>query len=141
MTNAGNARPGSGFISVDNNDGTAATAWTLRNEAGLHKGALHWNIVPWYLGVASRKPTSKELKQGGGELLTLLPLLGELRVVLLCGRAAQRGWERHVAPFIGDGLIAIETWHPSPLAMNQVGKRGALKAAVERAEAIAHSTR
>lgn len=47
MTNAGNRRPGSGFISVDNNDGTAASILTLRNEADLHEGALHWNIVPW----------------------------------------------------------------------------------------------
>jgi hypothetical protein len=136
MTNAGNKRPGSGFISVDNNDGTAATAWTLRNEAGLHTGALHWNIVPWYLGVASRKPTARELGQGGAALLTLLPLLPDLRVVLLCGRAAQRGWKKHVAPFDND-LTVIETWHPSPLAMNQAGKRDELKATVERAAAIA----
>ncbi|KFF58224.1 hypothetical protein JF66_20160 [Cryobacterium sp. MLB-32] len=137
MTNATNLRPGSGFISVDNNDGTAANIWALRNEAGLHEGALHWNIVPWYLGVASRKPTAAELRQGGTELLTLLPLLGDLCVVVVCGRVAQRGWKRHVAPFVGDRLTVIETWHPSPLAMNQAGKREALKAAVERAAAIA----
>lgn len=138
MTNAGNRRPGSGFISVDNNDGTAVNAWNLRNEVGLHTGALHWNIVPWYLGVASRKPTATELGQGGRELLTLLPLLKELRVVLLCGRVAQRGWKRHVEPHLAGGLTVIETWHPSPLAMNQDGKRAALKSAIERAAAIAN---
>ncbi|WP_231556422.1 uracil-DNA glycosylase [Cryobacterium sp. MLB-32] len=137
MTNAGNRRPGSGFISVDNNDGTAANIWALRNEAGLHEGALHWNIVPWYLGAASRKPTAAELKLGGEELAGLLPLLSELRVVVLCGRAAQRGWKKHVAPCVGDQVIVIETWHPSPLAMNQAGKRAELKVAVERAAAIA----
>lgn len=66
--------------------------------------------------------------QGGGELLTLLRLLSELRVVVLCGRVAQRGWKRHVAPFVGARLTVIETWHPSPLAMNQAGKRDHLKA-------------
>lgn len=137
MTNAGNKRPGSGFISVDNNDGTAATAWTLRKEAGLHTGALHWNIVPWYLGGASRKPNAAELKQGGAELLTLLPLLTELRVVLLCGRAAQRGWQKHVAASIGDRLTVTETWHPSQLAMNQAGKRDKLQSDIERAADLA----
>jgi uracil DNA glycosylase len=60
-----------------------------------------------------------------------------LRVVLLCGRAAQRGWKKHVAPVLDRELTVIETWHPSPLAMNQAGKRDQLKAAVERAAAIA----
>ena len=68
---------------------------------------------------------------------TLLPLLPDLRVVLLCGRAAQRGWKKHVSPFI----TVIETWHPSRLAMNQAGKRDQLKAAVERAVEVAGTGR
>jgi hypothetical protein len=54
-----------------------------------------------------------------------LPLLRELRVVLLCGRAAQPGWTKHVALFIDDRLTMIEAWHLSPLAMRsdrQVGR-------------------
>ena len=46
MTNAGNPRRGSGFISVDNDDQTAANAWNARNDAGLHEGVMHWNAVP-----------------------------------------------------------------------------------------------
>ncbi len=52
MTNAGNARPGSGFISVDNDDQTAENVWHARSQAGLHAAVVQWNIVPWYLGTA-----------------------------------------------------------------------------------------
>jgi hypothetical protein len=34
MTNTDNTRPGSGFISVDNNDQSAENCWRLRNEVG-----------------------------------------------------------------------------------------------------------
>lgn len=128
-----NKRPGSGFISIDNSDGTAENCWRLRDEVGLVTGALHWNIVPWYLGPASRKPSAQELGQGALELRSLLPLLPQLRVVLTCGLHAQNGWRQHVAPFVKTDITVVDTWHPSPLAMKQPGKRDALKRAFERA--------
>lgn len=97
MTNSGNTRPGSGFISVDNDDRTAANCWTLRNETGLDDGVLHRNIVPWYLGPASKKPNAAELKDGAQETVRLLDGLPELRVVLACGLYAQNGWRKYVA--------------------------------------------
>ena len=137
MTNQENPRPGSGFISIDNDDQTAANAWTLRNEAGLDGHALHWNIVPWYLGVASRKPTAEELRQGSLELRSLITLLPDLRAVLLSGLYSQKGWKANIAPFVGDRFTAIDTWHPSPLALKQPGKRDELRRAFERARELA----
>lgn len=137
MTNSDNTRPGSGFISVDNDDLTAANSWTLRNETGLDDGVLHWNIVPWYLGPASKKPNAAELKAGAQETLCLLDTLPELRVVLACGLYAQNGWRRHVAPHLpNDNITIINTWHPSPLALKQPGKRDELREAFRRAAAL-----
>lgn len=137
MTNSDNTRPGSGFISVDNDDLTAANSWTLRNETGLDDGVLHWNIVPWYLGPANKKPNAVELKAGARETLRLLDTLPELRVVLACGLYAQNGWRRHIAPYLpNDNITVINTWHPSPLALKQPGKRDELRNAFMQAAAL-----
>jgi hypothetical protein len=133
MTNSENARPGSGFISVDNDDQTAANCWIARKNAGLDVGALHWNIVPWYLGAASIKPTTAELARGAMELRRLLPLLTKLRVVIFAGKIAQQGWHTNVEPFVGTPYATIDTWHPSPLSMNQPGHRDEFQRAIDRA--------
>lgn len=134
MTNSGNQRPGSGFISVDNNDQTAENTWRARSEAGLDDGVLCWNIVPWYLGPASRKPTSAEVSDGAEELLSLMTLLPLLDTIVLAGRYAQAGWNRHLARTLRRPAVrVIETWHPSPLALNQPGKRAEYVAALARA--------
>jgi hypothetical protein len=40
---------GSGFISADNNDDTAANFFRMRDQAGLPRDQLvAWNVVPWY---------------------------------------------------------------------------------------------
>lgn len=137
MTNADNKRPGSGFISVDNDDQSAANVWQMRNDTGLHHGVLGWNIVPWYLGPASIKPNADELRVGALELRRLLTLLPNVRVVIASGLFAQKGWTQHIAPFANKDLTVINTWHPSPLSMKQPGKRDALRRAYERAASLA----
>lgn len=134
MTNTAGKRPGSGFVSTDNNDATAENLWRARNAAGLDDGVLCWNIVPWYLGVASRKPTTAELRDGGGALHNLLTtVLSDVHTVVACGRYAQRGWSKFARPGLSKGIRTIETWHPSPLSMNQKGHRAELVAALGRA--------
>ncbi|MER7795897.1 uracil-DNA glycosylase [Microbacterium sp. NPDC096154] len=134
MTNASNIRPGSGFISVDNDDATAANIWQARSDAGLHSGCMLWNIVPWYLGPASVKPTKSELGEGAASLLELMGLLPKLTTVILAGRIAQQGWRAHIASSLRHPPVdVIETWHPSPLAMNQPGKRDQFAAALASA--------
>lgn len=123
MTNADNPRAGSGFISVDNNDQTAANVWMARNAIGLHRGALSWNIVPWYLGNAARKPTAAELVDGARELTSLMRLLPDLRVVVLSGRYAQHAWRSHVVEVPSPATDVVEMWHPSPQSLNQPGRR------------------
>ncbi|MWV50785.1 uracil-DNA glycosylase [Rathayibacter sp. VKM Ac-2803] len=137
MTNSSNRRPGSGFISADNDDQTAANCWNLRDEVGLTDHTLHWNIVPWYLGVASRKPTSRELEDGATELRGLLRLLTEVRVVVAAGLYAQKGWKRLPHGAVSSDMRVIDTWHPSPLALKQPGKRDELRRAFAEAADIA----
>lgn len=121
-TENGTRRPGTGFISVDNPDQTAVNCWTVRRNAGIGQDvALHWNIVPWYLGPASKKPDASELNAGAQALRSLLPLLPQLRVVVLAGLYAQNGWTKHMTTT--SDLTVIRVPHPSPLAMAQPGKR------------------
>jgi len=135
MTFEGHKRRGSGFISADNNDQTAENTWRSRAEAGLHDGALCWNIVPWYLGPpASVRPTADDLKDGADALVELMRLLPKLDTVVVSGRFAQRGWNRHLAHSLRrPDVRVIETWHPSPLALNHPGKRDEYVAALREA--------
>lgn len=108
---------GSGFISLDNDDGTAEALWRLIREADLPRRALvMWNIVPWYIGSASRirAPGRDDLEQARPYLRRLLERLPHLRVVLTLGRKAQRGWsaftDSNAVPVVRTG----ECPHPSP---------------------------
>lgn len=132
MTNVDNVRPGSGFISVDNNDDTAANLWKLRHEAGLHHGVLLWNFVPWYLA-AKKKPSAAEMAQGARELRGLLAALPNLRVIVNSGLYAQKGWTQHMERRMGGDYRVVNTWHPSALSLKQPGKRAELRSDLERA--------
>ncbi|MCJ1675666.1 uracil-DNA glycosylase [Rathayibacter sp. VKM Ac-2929] len=124
-------RDGSGFISVDNDDPTAATTWTLRDEVGLHNHTLLWNIVPWHL--VGGAPDTLEVQQGAKELRLLLQLLPDLRVVVNAGTVPRAGWAKNIAPYLVDGPTVIDSWSPGQRAMNQGSKRDELKRAFERA--------
>lgn len=133
MTNAQNNRPGSGFISSDNNDATAENLWRARQNAGLIDGTLLWNAVPWYLGPANKKPTIADLRDGANPVRELVSMLPKLHTVVTLGVFPTKGWTRFGRPNLGAALRTIETWHPSQLAMNQPGKRDHLVAALARA--------
>ncbi|MCJ1707853.1 uracil-DNA glycosylase [Microbacterium sp. VKM Ac-2923] len=133
MTNAGNPLRGSGFISVDNDDETAAFLWRCRAAAHLSDGVLHWNIVPWYLGDASVKPNAAELTQGGADLRELLKLLPYLEVVVLCGSYARNGWRKHVAPYLANSPEVLTTWHPSKRGVISQQRKNEFAATVRQA--------
>jgi hypothetical protein len=131
---------GSGLISPDNNDHTAALSWQLYREAGLAFDLIvSWNIVPWYLGTdrRNRPPEHTEVESALPYLRGLLELLPDLRVVLTVGKAAQAGWQqyrltgaRHLPP-------ALPCPHPSPRNVNtRPAMRGQILAALQRAQAI-----
>ena len=104
-----------GFVSLDNPDGTAENLSMLLRLAGLSRSkVLLWNSFPWQLsagGVVT--PTEPHLREAVPATLELLSLLPELRAVVLIGSRAQRGWQ-HVQPLLPAPLLTLDCPHPSP---------------------------
>lgn len=110
---------GSGFICVENNDGSAALQAEMLEAVGLTPHALTpWNAFPWYI---NRAPSGPELDAGVETVLRVADLMPQLRVVLLQGGDAKKAWARvlrHRPSIIAErGLAVIETFHPSPQAL------------------------
>lgn len=105
---------GSGIISIDNNDGTAANCFTLVQEAGLPRCSFtNWNIVPWYLPSGSRTQTTRlvDALEATQDLETLLGMFTNLDLVVTMGTHAKTGWEllRARSP-----MIRSLSWQPVP---------------------------
>jgi hypothetical protein len=132
---------GSGFISADNDDRSAENMWSIFREAGINRARdiVAWNIVPWYLGDENRigNVTARDLDQAQPALAELLSLLPHLGVVILCGRKAQRGWER--ARPEAD-VAVLQAPHPSGRWLNAHPEdRAKLVAALEQARRLTSS--
>jgi len=108
---------GSGFVSPDNDDPTAANLWAALAAAGVdrRREVVTWNVVPWYLGDATRIRAAavRDLDEARPALRELLALLPHLRVAVLLGRKAAAGWRR-----AGIELPALEAPHPSPQVLH-----------------------
>ncbi|SCX77029.1 uracil-DNA glycosylase [Nitrosospira sp. Nsp13] len=79
----------SGFISRNNPDETAKNFFTFNREAGLdRRRTVVWNVVPWYVGTGQkiRPVTLKDIRDAEPALRSLLPLLPNLKVVVLVGQ-------------------------------------------------------
>jgi uracil-DNA glycosylase len=111
----------SGFISPDNDDGSAANMWDLLNEAKIVRASdvVTWNVVPWYIGDATRikASTHRDHAEAADALRELLRLLPEVRVVLLLGQKAQRAWDA-LGPRGADSPTVLKAPHPSPRNLN-----------------------
>lgn len=110
---------GSGFICVENNDGSAELQSILLEKAGIAPfDLLPWNAYPWYI---NRAPRASELDAGVQTILHLLDLASKLEVVLLQGGDADRAWRRllRIAPSVERDreLTVVRTLHPSPQAL------------------------
>ncbi len=130
-------RGGSGFISPDNNDLSAQNMWNLLREAGIDRSrdVVTWNVVPWYIGddSAIRAAEANDLADAGAAIRTLVSLLPNLRLAVLIGSAAQRGWAR-----LGVDLPTIISPHPSQRSLaSRPHYRGQILAALREARAIA----
>lgn len=101
----------SGFISRNNDDPTAEHTFNFLRQAEISRRATClWNTVPGWNG--TRKLTSKELKQGAAALCELIPLLHNLKVVVLVGKRAANCWSKFGNL---ERLPSIVSAHPSPI--------------------------
>lgn len=92
-------RSGSGFISMDNDDPTAAFMHEIHAASGLKRSeTLLWNVVPWYIGADDGSRIRRAERQDSDDaeefLRELLARLPELIVVVLMGGAALAAWQR-----------------------------------------------
>jgi hypothetical protein len=109
------ASTGSGFLSMENDDDTAATIGGYFADAGINaREVVPWNAYPWYI---NRAPTAAELEDGVEPLRRLIGLLPRLCVVMLHGGSARDGWSRlargHPNVLAARGLHVIPTYHTS----------------------------
>ena len=84
---------GTGFVSRDNPDGTAANLFRFLTQAGIARSdTVIWNIVPWLIqtaGERNRNPTRAEVAEGLRHLPDFLDLLPRLELAVVAGRKAE----------------------------------------------------
>ncbi len=108
-TSAQGLRLGSGFISRDNDNPTAAAIHSFMRMAGLpRKATVLWNVIPWWNGTIAVK--GPELKAGISRLPDLVSRLPNLQGVVLVGRHAASARQA----LTGTGLLLSTSDHPSP---------------------------
>ena len=102
-------KQGSGFISRDNDDQTAAAIFGFMNAARIPRDqTLLWNAIPWWNGTI--RITPQEWRDGLSRLEALTALLPDLRGVVLVGKKAERA-----RAFLTErGLSVWASAHPSP---------------------------
>ncbi|MFG2563611.1 uracil-DNA glycosylase [Streptomyces sp. NPDC048496] len=104
---------------MENDDPTAELQVQLFEGAGIApRDVTPWNAYPWYI---NRSPKAAELQAGVEVLKQLLGLMPNVKVVLLQGSEAQRGWDRLLQTHPGvvreRSLEVVSTYHPGRQAL------------------------
>lgn len=100
---------GSGFISRNNDDPTAATTLRFMQEANIpRKLTVIWNVIPWWN--STTKITAQELRRGAGCVNELVDLIPHLRAIVFVGVKAAKAW-----PYLKSRPVEfLKSYHPSP---------------------------
>lgn len=103
---------GSGFVSRNTDDPTARAIHAFMLQAGIPRRSVAlWNTVPWWNGTITI--TGLEKRLGAPEVRSLLPLLPELRGIILAGNSA---WQFGALQLSCTGLKLFRCVHPSQQA-------------------------
>ena len=113
------ADSGSGFLCIENDDETALRQRNAFSANGIQaRDITPWNAYPWYI---NRKPLAGERDAGAHVLAQLVPLMPDLRVVLLQGNEAHDCWDRlarRTPRLKPPGAVEIvRTYHPGKQAL------------------------
>jgi hypothetical protein len=119
MLAAGTNSTSSGFLSIDNTDGTAKNFRELFRVASIpRKDFLLWNIIPWTIGKDSegnREMKDRDIEKGLQYLGVLFKRLQQLKVIVLLGKNTHIYKDR-IQQF--KGLPILEAAHPTPTVFN-----------------------
>lgn len=134
---------GSGFLSIENDDPSAERMGRFLCGAGIDYGqVVPWNAYPWYI---NGDPTAEQLIAGVEPLRELICLMPRLRVVILHGTAAAKGWKlflrEHHGLVEGRGIVWLATYHTSRQALQTPDRieRELREASIRNAFALAAS--
>jgi hypothetical protein len=134
---------GSGFLSIENDDPSAERMGRFLREAGIDYGqVVPWNAYLWYI---NSDPTAGQLSAGVEPLRGLLGLMPLLRVVVLHGTAAAKGWKLFLREHHGmverRGIAWLATHHTSRQALQTPDRveRELREASIRNALALAAS--
>lgn len=84
-----------GFISPDNNDGSARATTEACRAAGLASTErVHWNVYPWWLKAPCDARVRRETELAHTFLVELLDRLDEVASVVLIGGKALKAWNK-----------------------------------------------
>ena len=110
---------GSGFLSIENDDPSAERMGQFLGEAGInYRQVVPWNAYPWYI---NSDPTAEQLFAGVEPLRRLISLMPRLRVVILHGTTAAKGWKLFLREHHGLvkrlDIVWLATYHTSRQAL------------------------
>lgn len=111
-------KEGSGFVSQDNDDSTAAAIKNFLVQAAVPRTeVVIWNAVATWNG--KRKISQNELDQAPAHLQQLLQTLPNLKVVVCVGNKAEETLARIGGTALLGQFIVEKSLHPSPINRNR----------------------
>ena len=126
----------SGFISRDNPDPSAKNMSKELKAAGFKRSeVVLWNVVPYCVSTSlkNRNASAAQIRDAAPDTQAFIDALPRLRVVVFCGRRAQRAY-RHLR--LPAGVEAVKTFHTGAMAYNRQHCRADIQAAFAHASAL-----
>ena len=128
---------GSGFVSRDNPDPTARNAGKALDHAGFSRiDYVRWNVVPYYISTKDKdgKASDRQVREAAPYTQAFIDSLPNLRVVVFCGRKAQKAIPHLKLP---NGVVALCTFHRGGQAFNRPHLRKDILETYSRARRLA----
>lgn len=127
---AGSDRNRVSFQSFDNDDSGAEFLFRTCERFALPRvKCAGWNICPF--PIEGKNPSRTELERARPYTMRMLELLPHLKVVLLLGNPAQKGWEDRFLHRRPDVEVVLGA-SPSPPGINQKRNRDNFEEAIRR---------
>lgn len=131
---AGPKAVGTGVITQDNPDPTARNMKRTLDEAGfLRSDVVLWNVVPHYVSTLdqNRNGTPAQIRAAIPYTQAFIDELKSLKVVVFCGRNAQRARKHHLR--FSAGVHQLETFHLADRSYSHLDQREDIQATFKRA--------